>query len=279
MCVSESSVKRWCDCGAISSEKTLGGHRKITLDSLQLFLKHSQRKILFPHELGLPDMLPQREFLLPGKESVLNQEFRECLARGDEDACRKLLHGLVAEGATRSEAVECLVTDAMHGVGEAWRCQQIDVYQERRGCEIAMRLIAEQRQLLPVIDDQAPVAIGGSPEGDPYQLPTALVDLTLREAGWNAVNLGHHLPMKSFHQAVADCQPRLVWMSISVIEDVEAFVIAQNEMADALGADVALVIGGRALNDAVRPRLRYSAYCDSLRHLTEFATMIRSTVR
>ena len=35
--VSESSVKRWCDQGAIPTIRTVGGHRRIPLDGLLRF--------------------------------------------------------------------------------------------------------------------------------------------------------------------------------------------------------------------------------------------------
>lgn len=275
MQVSESSVKRWCDSGAITIIKTLGGHRRITLDSLQQFLRDTQRQLLRPEVLGLPSLAPARSMKVRGSSHPVSESFREALARGDESVCRQLLHQLIDEGATRSEAAEQLITDAMHGVGDAWQCHELDVYQERRGCDIAMRLIYELRSSLPDPDPNAPVAIGGAPEGDPYQLPTALVELSLREVNWNAINLGFNLPLDSFLQAAHDYEPQLVWMSISSVQEPDLFVAAQNRLAESLGEDVPLLIGGRALCDRLRPRLRYTAHCDSLRHLVDLAAIMR----
>ncbi|MCM2372254.1 cobalamin B12-binding domain-containing protein [Aporhodopirellula aestuarii] len=220
-------------------------------------------------------MPPSRTVRLEGKNSPRNQAFRDALARGEYSACCNLLHEYIAEGATRSQAAECLIADAMYGLGRAWQCQSIDVYQERRACEIALRLIFDLYQSLPAVCPDAPIAIGGSPAGDPYQLPTALVELTLREAGWKATNLGNHLPLESFLQAAADCKPKLVWLSVSTIEDEEKFIADQNRMADSLSDEVALFVGGRALTDAIRPRLRFTAHCDSLRQLLDLAEILR----
>ena len=41
-----------------------------------------------------------------------------------------------------------MITDAMHGIGDAWDCNDVDVYQERRACEICLRLIYELRSEL-----------------------------------------------------------------------------------------------------------------------------------
>jgi methanogenic corrinoid protein MtbC1 len=166
----------------------------------------------------------------------------------------------------------------MHGFGQAWDCDQLDAYQERRGCDICIRLINELRGDLPPISDNAAVAIGGTPEGDPYQLPTALVELSLREAGWNAVSLGSNLPTDSFLQAILDYQPQLVWLSVSTISDIASFITEQNRLADHISDDISLLVGGRALSPDLRPELRYTAHCDGLRNLVDLASMIRPVV-
>jgi methanogenic corrinoid protein MtbC1 len=128
---------------------------------------------------------------------------------------------------------------------------------------------------LPPIPATAPTAIGGAPEGDPYQLPTALVELSLREVGWNATSLGSHLPINSFLRAIDDQAPQLVWLSVSAIGDEATFIAEQRRVAEALSDNVPLLVGGRALTDEIRPKLRYTAYCDSLRNLVELASMMR----
>lgn len=273
--VSESSVKRWCNSGAISTIKTVGGHRRITLDALQAFLKDDERTLSRPDVLGLPTLAPTRAVEIAGSAHPSNQAFRQALASGDEAACQRILDRVIDGGATRSEAAEMLITDAMTGFGEAWTCRELDIYQERRGCDIAMRLIYGLRASMPQPGPGAPVAIGGAPEGDPYQLPTALVELSLREVGWNATSMGNNLPMDSFLQAVHDYDPQLVWMSVSTVDEVDQFVAAQNQLAASLGEDVPLLIGGRALTDRLRPRLRYTAHCDSLRHMVDLAALMR----
>ena len=273
--VSESSVKRWCDGGSIPVIRTLGGHRRITLDALQHFLTDGQRCLVNPDVLGLPNLSPGRATSIPGSDIPSQVEFRDALATGDEAACERIVDERLEAGWTRAETAEDLITEAMHGIGHSWETHTLDVYQERRSCEISMRLIHRLRLDVPAPQENAPIAIGGSPEGDPYQLPTALVELALREAGWNAINLGSNLPLESFVQAAHDYRPDLVWMSVSAIEDPTMFVAAQNKLAGSLGEEVPLLIGGRALDDRIRPRLRYTAHCDSLRHVVELASMIR----
>jgi excisionase family DNA binding protein len=274
--VSESSIKRWCDKGAIPTVRTNGGHRRITLDALQAFIRDSGRELRIPDVLGLPKLSRQRTSVIPGKDEPIEASFREGLAGGDETACRQLLTRLIEAGTTRGEACERLITDAMHGFGEAWSHDRMDVYQERRGCDICIRLINQQLAQLPTLPSDAPVAVGGAPEGDPYQLPTALIELALREAGWRATSLGNNLPLQSFLQASHDHRPKLVWLSVSAINNPATFVAQENRLADLLSDEVSLIVGGRALSESIRPRLRYTAHCDNIARMLELAEVMRT---
>ena len=272
---SESSVKRWCDQGAIPTVRTVGGHRKITLDGLQEFLRNSKRSLASPQALGLGALPTKRAGGVPGGDEPDQREFRNALAAGDESVCRQVMRDRIDRGELRSDVAGFLVTDAMHGFGEAWDCRQLEAYQERRGCDICVRLINELRGELPPIPLTAPIAIGGTLESDPYQLPTALVELALREAGWNATSLGSSLPTDSFLRAIADYRPQLVWLSVSVVSNEDHFVEQQGRLADQIGDDVSLLVGGRALTERIRSRIRYTAHCEGLRQMVDLAALIR----
>ncbi|MCA9135520.1 MAG: helix-turn-helix domain-containing protein [Planctomycetales bacterium] len=281
--VSESSVKRWCDQGVIPTVRTVGGHRRITLSGLRKFLESTNRNLVEPRALGIADSeleiaskpMVRRPAIRGAGTEPVQHEFRSALALGEEQRCLEILHERLALGWTRAEVSEDLITDAMRGLGDAWDCGELEVYQERRSCNICARLIQDLREQIGPLPDSAPVAIGAAPESDPYQLPSALVELALRESGWNAINLGNDLPLSSLVQAVQDYQPKMVWLSVTSVSNADQFVREQNMLADTLSEDVLMIVGGRALDDKLRPRLRYTAHCDSLRHLIELAEILK----
>ncbi|WP_146524072.1 MerR family transcriptional regulator [Novipirellula artificiosorum] len=279
MQVSESSVKRWCDRGVIPTVRTIGGHRRITLDGLQQFLRETGQTLVHPEAIGLPSLCQCRRTEIPGAKDPEQRSFRSALAEGDEQTCRAVLRARVAGGASRSEAAEDLIADAMHGLGEAWDCKEIDIYQERRACDICQRLMMEMRNEIGPVSADAPVAVGGSPEDDHYQLPTAMVELALREIGWNAINLGSNLPLDSFRQAAHDQNAKLVWLSVSALEDPARFIVAENRLAGSLGEQVSLFVGGRVIDESLRSKLRYTACCGSVRELVQLAGMTQAGIR
>ena len=71
----------------------------------------------------------------------------------------------------------------------------------------------------------------------------------------------------------------MLWLSVSYIPDESAFIAGFNRLFEAASkTNTAVVVGGRALTTEIRTRLRYSAFCDTMRHLEEFAkTLSRQT--
>jgi methanogenic corrinoid protein MtbC1 len=125
----------------------------------------------------------------------------------------------------------------------------------------------------------APLALGGTLEGDPYRLSTMLCEAMLRESGWRAESLGSSIPIPSLIEAIAKLKPKLCWISISHIADLEALVAGLNELHRATSsAGIALAIGGRAVDDALCERIRYSVRCGSLTSLYAFAETLRDNV-
>ncbi len=277
--VSESSVKRWLDQGTVPILRTAGGHRRVSQESVDQLLEQLKKTSGFPRlsEVGddaSSDFAAEESRISTdwrGKAiEEIAEAFRVSLIEGEEQKCRSFIDSLIDRGHSPSTAADLLITPAMHGFGHAWERGDLSIYQERRACGIAMELLASLKRQLPV-KPGGPIAIGGAPEGDQYQLPTAMVELALTECGWNAQSLGCNLPMPEFTAAVNEYHPRVLWISISWLMDEHKFVRDFNAMVDQLPKQTAVLIGGRAATDSLRPRLRYTGHCDSIRHLVDLA--------
>ena len=85
----------------------------------------------------------------------------------------------------------------MARVGDLWQCGDVEVYQERLGCEICSRILDDCRDYVSDPEKDAPLAIGATPSGDPYTLPTRMAELVLKESGWRSISLGIDLPFET----------------------------------------------------------------------------------
>lgn len=280
--VSESSVKRWCDRGLIPMVRTAGGHRRVLMSAFMNYVTETQQPVAVNR---LP--VECRKSLIPKEtepECVeeLQASFRDGLMSGDEkrvhDAMRRYFQCRECVASFADE----VIAKSFHQIGEQWCRGEVEIYQERRAADICGRMLQEIRRLLPEPNANAPQAMGGTIEGDLYQLPTQLIALVFRQNGWRSMNLGANLPLNTIAAAVAQHTPKLLWLSISHIECEERFQQDYQEFYEALPSEMSVVIGGRALHDGLRPQMRYTGFCDDLRQLSSLANAIsgvRSAVK
>jgi len=266
--VSESSVKRWCDQGLIPAERTAGGHRRLSVGGVLQFLRASDRSLVRPEILSLPPTALRREATLVQSR----QETTAALEEGDEERFRAVGFNLFLAGYSVAEICDQVVTPAFEALGCRWQHGHIEVYQERRASEIGLRFLHELRGLLPRPNSGAPLAIGGTFEGDWYSLPTTMAELVLRELGWRAQSYGSSHPPATLRAAIRDRKPHLFWLSVSWIASESDFVRRFQEISEtAVGCGTAVVVGGRALTETIRRRVTGSTFCDDMGHLAAFA--------
>jgi methanogenic corrinoid protein MtbC1 len=198
------------------------------------------------------------------------QQLTDALLAGDESRCRQIAIDLYLAEHTISVICDEVFAAAFRGIGDRWACGDAQVYQERRSCEISLRVLHEFRKLLAPPPPTAPLAIGGAPMGDQYTLGTGMAELVLRDVKWQATSLGSNLPFETLAEAIRQSRPQLFWLSCSHIADAEEFLQSYRALYDEFSLDVAFVVGGYALTENIRRQMKFSAYCDNMQHLEGF---------
>ncbi len=235
-------------------------------DALEFIRQHDQ-SLISPELLGLPPVSLGADLGLERSKNRL----LEAILQGNDLLSRQIVFDLYLAKHSLSVICDNVIGAAFHAIGKRWECKEADVYQERRACEIALRIIFELRRL------QRPptgkwVAIGGTIEGDLYTLPTAMAELVLRDAGYVATSLGNSIPFDSLVNAIHEARPRIFWLSVAHIADDFDFLPGFSRLSDAcLRRNTALVVGGRALKSELRQKMRFAAHCDTMQHLESFA--------
>lgn len=297
--VSESSVKRWCDRGVIRTHRTLGGHRRISLAQLMEFLESTNRKVVDPDAIGAAEPVSNHptvdsdifrnavtaqpidanEHVIPfdsATQASMREGFLRAVVIGDEAEARRIVSRWYAAGHGIVSVADLLIGPTFRSIGDSWACGEMEIYQERRGCEICIRLIHELRRLLPDPMGSSPLAMGGTTSGDQYQLPNLLVEMVFREAGWRSINLGNNLPFATFLSAARKHMPKIFWLSVSYVPDEERFVADCTQFAQSLPKGVVFVVGGGGIYEGLRKRIAYSSYCDNMAQLSNLARTIKA---
>jgi len=200
-------------------------------------------------------------------------DFWKALRDGQGDEARSIIRSAYGSGVAVETLADEIIAPAMKKLGHDWETSRIDVWQEHRGTQLCAAALYDLKEDLETrAEKNRPVAVGGAPEGDPYLLSTLLAQYVLLDAGWEAVNLGPNTPLASLAKAVKELRPRLLWLSVSYLENREAFIEgyrALYRVAERQG--VAVAAGGQALQESLRSAIPYTTYGDGLSHLAAFA--------
>lgn len=238
--VSESSVKRWADDGSIRTHRTSGGHRRIEVSEAARFIRDAGLPVLDPTVLGLTG-------LDTGQDEVAQREvLRRALMQGRLDQVRAVVLGAYLRGDCLTALCDAVVTGAMHEIGCLWQHAADGIGIEHQATDLCVMALNELRTLLPPTSPDAPLAVGGAPEGDPYLLPSLMAACVLAAAGWRTTNFGPDTPLGVFEQAAATSDARLVWLSFSTRQPAARIKGAFAHMAERLARrDLNIVVGGR----------------------------------
>ncbi|MEO6326290.1 MAG: B12-binding domain-containing protein [Thermoanaerobaculia bacterium] len=250
--VSESSIKRWADEGVLRAARTVGGHRRVPLAEAIRFVRDRRLALAHAEVLGLSDVAALRAEPMPANDS---EALRELLLAGDEGRARGLLQSLFLSGTSVASILDGPVREALREIGELWHHDPAGIALEHRATDVCAQALHRLRSFLPENPD-APMAVGGSLEGDPYFLGSLAAATLLASEGYCVANLGASTPVASLEEAARRLSARLIWVNISSPPEparVPALVAGLARAVAPMGVQV--TVGGSGLDADALPRL------------------------
>jgi len=269
--VSESSVKRWVDDGALAAMRTTGGHRRIALAEAVRFIRETGAPVVRPDVIvGAGAAAPVAPFDAAANRVVGEQLFT-LLEQDDAAAARALLLALYVSGWPVAGLCDGPMRYALERVGTLWQHGPAGIVVEHRATDTCVRALAEMRTLLTPPAAGAAVALGAAPTGDPYIVPSMMAAAVLADLGYRDHNLGPEVPMPALGQAADHYRPHIVWLALSVVREDDGLTAAAVELADRLARRGAtLVLGGRGV-----PALAPTAGLLRIHSMAELAAFAR----
>lgn len=267
--VSESSLKRWVDEGVIAAIRTSGGHRRIPRNVALAFARERGYPLIRPDLLGVDEITPA-----PGLGEEPPATLQTALTEGRAAAARRLLVGRFVAGESVAGLIDDEMAPAMRAIGELWQHDAAGIFIEHRAVDICTQILDRLRALLPEPAPDAPLAVGGGPEDDPYTLPSLMAATVLAAEGWRVMNLGAHTPAPVLARAAGQEGARLVWLALSVIAGPRGVAHATENLLTALtpaASGAILVAGGPACRITGRRPPEPACFADSMPELAGLA--------
>jgi excisionase family DNA binding protein len=253
--VSSSTLKRMCESESIPFSRTPGGHRRIDRLDLERVSNRYTRTRKTGHAEHNPDTGLSIEHVV---ELLLESNPLEVARLFSRSASTPL--ELVA-------TLEDWLITALWKIGEMWRENKIDVYQEHLCTNTAQTSIDILRQHVELNLQGAKVAIGGTFAPCIETLPSKLVALCLELAGMKSVDLGGYLPAESLAKAAKDYQATLVWVTHTHVSNVDALLASHLVLKESLPPDTRVIIGGGGMSPAIRRSLPWCEFYETLSQL------------
>ncbi|QDU79616.1 Helix-turn-helix domain protein [Polystyrenella longa] len=243
MGVSESSVKRWCDAGEIVSTLTAGGHRRLSHESVQQFLRNNNHLDVDPDIFSLNFSFGKSDRALHrGKEN-----FAEALLDGSEARLRQIVTDYLQAGHKPALIFDQILFAARAEVRKMIEDKQVDPYVDRLGTEICLRLMFEIRSNFLPPDSNSPSALTVGLDGSPDSLRVEAAEVLLYHEGWNARAIGCLIPFAQLKLLLQQHEPGLVYIDVEQIRDSSSFFHELSQVQQvAQQVGTALFIGGTA---------------------------------
>jgi len=206
--VHSSTVKRWCDDGALVSEKTEGGHRRIRLgDALETARRQEIRTFLdifHPWEANVWRAVSEIED--QGTFDRLHNLAVGWLSRGETDLLGRLFFEVGSRpGLSFPQFLDDGIRVFMARVGEEWREGRLAVGEEHMASQMVKEALLllrpgwdRLRAVGPLRDAPPPVAVVGAVEGDHHDLGALAIRVLLEREGWKVYYLGADVPVEEF---------------------------------------------------------------------------------
>ena len=228
---SPTSIKRWADEGELECVRTIGGHRRFARDVLESFRRA---------KMGAPDAEPPADALRDDGiegwlEDLLSDRPHRLTAR---------LYELRSKHESWADTCDALgaVTTAS---GEAWANGALSVIEEHLASERLQRTLARVADTL-LVGPEAPRALLLTLEDEEHTIGLSMVELTLREQGWQALWAGRRTPIEGLGESLDSQRIDLLAVSASAFAgEEEAMRERARQLADICRPrGVQLVLGG-----------------------------------
>jgi MerR family transcriptional regulator, light-induced transcriptional regulator len=190
--------------------------------------------------------------LRAGRVGEFERAFADALIAGDEIAAETTIREAMDANLTTAEIDEKIITPALWLIGELWERGEISVADEHLGTEIAMRVLALQREAERVV-----LARGGhrvllaTPAGERHVVALRMVSNLLSGAGYWIVMLGPDVPPAALAASVLRHRPDVICLS-ATMPAVSGRVLESIQQVRSVYPVAQFVIGGRGLSSRLR---------------------------
>jgi len=206
--VNVSTIKRWADKGYLPTEKTSGGHRRVSREQLLHFIKthpkHSKNSYVLRRLL-------KKDFCLDEK---CWKDYYKLLLKNENQSAGQLVERLYLGGTPIIDILRSVITPTMRQIAEEWANNNITVYDEHRMSFNIRTHLQRLDQFIPEKSTKnSPSGILTCAPGEYHELPLQLIALIFKLNSWRTHILGVNIPINQLLKAADNIKPKVLIIS------------------------------------------------------------------
>lgn len=180
--------------------------------------------------------------------------FAAALIAGDEIAAETTIREAMDAKLTSAEIDDLIIAPALWLMGELWERGEISVADEHLATEIAMRVLALQREADRVAQARRNHRVMlATPAGERHIVALRMVSNLLSGAGYWIVMLGADVPADALVASVLRHQPDVICLS-ATMPTVSVRILDSILQVQTAWPGAQFVIGGRGISSQLRPQ-------------------------
>lgn len=249
--VTESSIKRWADSELIQCVKTPGGHRKFTLDDVNIFAKTNNYLISGSIKKETEKREEKLLVSLIGKKDfeTIREHFYLLIISGNSGEIFNFMILMNLNGIDLTEFFDSVLQPALSRLGYEWETNLISVAEEHAASSAifsALSRIPSSVLKKPKTEKSVVLAVI---EGDYHEIPVKCISILLEIEGWNVRYLGANTPFFSLDSAIKKFKPEAVLISSTIrfqsYSDIFEKLISLKTYMKSYGGK--LIVGGKGI--------------------------------
>lgn len=206
--VNVSTIKRWADRGYLPSEKTSGGHRRISREHLEKFIKQNPKHSKNSYVLRR----------LINKDYCPNENcwkiYYKHLFKNENDKAGQLLEKFYLSGTPILDLLKIIITPTMRYIADQWSTNKITVYEEHRMSFNMRNHLIRLDQFIPEKKiKESRIAILACAPGEYHEMPLQLIAILFKINGWKTFILGVNINANNLIKAAKKIKPQLMVIS------------------------------------------------------------------
>ena len=178
----------------------------------------------------------------------LDQRLANYIIEGTRDGLVDDLEKKRAEGAAPLEIINGPLMEGMSEVGRLFNANELIVAEVLQSAEAMKAAVSHLEQFMEKADTaKRGKIVLATVKGDVHDIGKNLVEIILKNNGYDVVNLGIKVPPEELIKAFQEHKPDAIGLSGLLVKSAQQMVVTASDLKDA-GIEIPLLVGGAALS-------------------------------